>query len=251
MLKATRQSSVRLSPVKIRSYLADRGIYSLREFELAYSLANGRNIEGTENTSPAAAWRGQPLANNRAKAIAQFLGFDTELPLLIDRNSPWEMFVYKADYQQQPFMSFRTKLVGQLNLIVFDGCDGMKHDGLDKHKLSSRFYLELKGQKGDHFFIVMRSQHKFSVLAPVVHDNHKNLCLGTTLIYPQNGRTFAFDPREGGGFRELIAIRVSGVLPFNARSEKTGYAVSLGELNLLTTQLHLDRSLTDKIAVNS
>lgn len=243
-----RHSSIQLSPIKVRSYLASRGIFSLREFEIAYAQAQGRNHDGTENTTPRNLWKGIPIANNRAQDIAGFLGLASPLALLADTESPWESIVYNSNLCGN-WMRFHTKEAGQLNLIIFDQATLATNEYLDHHTITAQFHLELKAERGDHFLFLMRSTSDFMVFAPVEHANHLNYCTDRDLIYPQNGRSLSFDPDKGGGFRELIGIKVSGNLPFHSRSARTGYMTNLDELNRFALQLQMDKGLQGKISV--
>lgn len=242
-----RHSSIQLSPIKVRSYLASRGIYSLREFEIAYAQAQGRKETGTENTTPRNAWKGLPVANNRAQDIASFLGLINPLVLLTDTESPWESLVYNSNLHGN-WMRFHTREAESFNLIIFDH-DTLANEYLDQHSITTQFYLELQAERGDHFLFLMRSTSDFIVLAPVEHANHLNYCTNKGLVYPQNGRVFSFDPNKGGGFRELIGIKVAGNLPFHSRSVHTGYMTNLDELNRFALQVQMDKGLQDKVSV--
>lgn len=243
-----RHSSIQLSPIKVRSYLASRGIFSLREFEIAYAQAQGRNSKGTENTTPRNVWKGIPIANNRAQDISSFLGLISPLALLPDTESPWESLIYNSNLHSN-WMRFHTKEAGQFNLIIFDQDTLFANEQLDHHTITTQFHLELQAERGDHFLFLMRSTSEFVVLAPVEHVNHVNYCTGKGLIYPQNGRRLSFAPDKGDGFRELIGVKVAGNLPFHSRSARIGYLTNLDELNRFALQLQMDKELQGKISV--
>ncbi|MFM2318061.1 MAG: hypothetical protein RLZZ215_682 [Pseudomonadota bacterium] len=250
MAKETRDSSLLLSAVKVRAYLASRHIFSLRAFEIAYAQAQGRNLNGTESTTPRRVWRGSPIAKSRAWDIASFLGLDSPLMLLPDSESPWESLIYDPEHHNN-WLTFYTQEAGAFNLIVFEGDNPtMPSDQLDCHPLKTRFHLELQGDAGDHFLLVLRSSKEFVVLAPVSHEGHTNFCTGNDgLTYPQQGKRFSFDLGAGDGFRELIGVRVKGCLPFAARSPKTGYVTNLAELNRFALQVQMDKALKGKVSV--
>lgn len=243
-----RASSVTLSAIKVKTFLAEKGIYSLKEFEIYYAQAQGKSLDGAEDTAPRKAWTNKKLANRKALAIASFLGLKNELSLLPDSKSPWESLVYSSKYQQD-FMTFHIKELSQFSLAIFDNCTNPDYEDINKHKIHSKFHLSLSGHKDDHFFIILRSLSKFLVLAPVTYKGHKNKHCGETLRYPQGDKAFQFDKGESLGFRELIVIRINSPIPIARRSDQTGMVINLAELNAFANQLLLDKILLSHISV--
>jgi len=249
MKKSTKNKSVTLSVVKVKTFLAERNIFTLKTFEISYEQFNG-NEDGAYDGTPRKVWSGTKVAFSKAREIAHYFGLENELPLLPDQQSSWETLVYNSD-REAFFMTFYAKDPGQLSLALFEGCGENEPEIIDQHKIRVKCHLMLEGARGDHYFILLRTNNShFEVFAPVnMRKNCDNRHTGKTLRFPQGKASFSFDPDEGKGFRELIAIRIPQPIPFNRRSENTGRKVSLEALNRLTTSLMLNQSLINKIAV--
>jgi hypothetical protein len=87
---------------------------------------------------------------------------------------------------------------------------------LKKYNILSRFHLSIKGKKGEHCFILLRSKRECWVLAPISAPNHSNQLDSDILRYPQEESAIRFDPQAGPGWRELIVVKSPKAIPYPA-----------------------------------
>lgn len=238
-----------LSTVKVKNLLAEKGLFTLNAFEIHYAQVMG-NKNGSHDGTPRKVWFGKKIAFTKAGNMAAYFGLENYLSLLADSSSPWEALVSSPSYQQS-FMTFHAKDPGQLGLVLFEYSDNNDHESLDKYNIGVQCHLTLSGDQGDHYFIAIRSYDEFEVLAPITQEYCSNRQIGTTLRYPQGEACFTFDSRKGGGFRELIAVKIPSPIPFNARSGKVGGSISIMELNSFANGLILDKSLKGRVFVST
>ena len=84
-------------------------------------------------------------------------------------------------------------------------------------------------------FILLQSQDRSFVLAPIEGDDYRNIFTDDCLRYPQHG-TLRFSAADGLGPRTLIAIRAPDI-PMTARNPDTGFDCTAEELNQLARRM--------------
>lgn len=251
--KLTRDASVKLSVSKVRMFLAERGIFRLRDFEIDYDQRRGEKATGIDGT-PKKVWYGKtPISKSKAMDLAGYFGLENYFPLLMNSKSPWEDLVSDSE-REESFMTFHVKDPGQLGLVEFENCDNEENEITSQHKIQERFYFTLTGEKGDNYFILIKTNDsQFDVLAPVDEEDYKNCKnrnTGGTLRYPQDKGLMKFDAKEGGGFREIIAIKTSKIIPFHPVSKHMGSMISRERLDAFALNLLLAPSHRDTISVS-
>jgi len=240
-----RQRGVKLNSASVRHYAAKLAIQSFAEFELLCFRANPHFKLGSK--APHSAWHGNKAIEKRlANDIARALGLEDFQPLIGSSHgrSAWQQLL-QTEQLQQPFMQFICHRKDDFQLILLEQTHGRD---IDKIPLDSPWHLLLRGRPGEQVVLILRSQHSFVQLAPVVDmDGFENRFEQPLMRYPSE-RALTFDQQQGHGWRQLIALRAEQ-LPLPPRSSLTGLQCQLQELNILASQL-LDSS-SDQLAIDS
>lgn len=248
-MKKTRQPrSVVLSPIKVRAFLAERNIYSLRNFETDYTSKKG-DERGARLGAPKQAWHGEKIDSTKALDVACYLGLDSYSPLMPDSRSLWEELI-NDPAKHCAFMRVHAEDPGQLGLLNFSNCFDHEPEPNMTHRMTERLHLNLLGNIGDHYFILFKTRDKFEIIAPKQCTNCINRNHGEILRYPQNNGFLAFNPQEGIGFREFIAIRIPQRIPFSPASTQIGNIISREELNRFAAGVKMDSRIRESIAVS-
>ena len=240
-----RQRGVKLDSASVRHYAAKLAIQNFAEFELLCFRANPHFKLGSK--APHSAWHGTKTIEKRlANDIARALGLEDFHPLIRPSHgrSAWQQLL-QAEQFQQPFMQFICHQKIDFQLILLEQ---IHSNDIDKIPLDSPWHLLLQGSLDEQVVVILRSQHSFVQLAPVVDIAGFNNRFEQPLMRYPNERALTFDQQQGSGWRQLIALRAEQ-LPLPPRSPQTGLQCQLQELNILASQLL--NSSSEQLAIDS
>jgi len=225
-----RNRGVLLDASKVRLAASKLDLHSSRALKEYYLEYHG--IPDSKVTYHA--WTGsQKIDIDKAKKLAACLRVpDYALLLLKDSKAAtcaWQQLILNEEYQSR-FSSFIDHSKTGMNLVQFSQ-DG--HEDLPKVPLNAKWHIELRGNNGDFVFIILRSENSFFQLAPI--DIYSYQFSDTKMRYPPKGSALFFSEKDGTGWRQLIAVRVT-YLKHPIRTSHTGYQCTLDELNLFALQ---------------
>lgn len=172
-----------------------------------------------------------------------------------DTRGAWDTLI-DSDTYRISFLGFCLGAdVGSKGLININSLKRSAYDGLDPINVKEHWYLELSGEVGDTFFVVLQEGNKNAVqVAPLRNasiEGNSGLVAGipaneAKIRYPSHF-DFEFDAEMGLGYRRCIAVR-SAVIPILPKAVDDELTLSPKELNdlalRLTTQsseFHIDQ----------